>query len=55
MTVVRIEKAVGHRIIKINKEVQELYNVTVVKDGEDSEYTHQYLYQLNPNLKLVYI
>lgn len=52
MTVVRIEKAVGHRIIKINKEVQELYNVTVVKDGEDSEYTHQYLYQLNPKLKV---
>lgn len=54
MTVIRVEKAVGHRIIKINKEVQTLYNITIVKDGEESEYTYQYLYQINPKIKVGY-
>ena len=52
LTIIRIEKAVGHRIIKINKEVQTLYNITIVKDGEESEYTYQYLYQVNPKIKV---
>lgn len=52
LKVIRLEKAVGHRIVRINKEVQTLYNVTIVRDGEESEYTYNYLYRLNPKVKV---
>mgnify|MGYP000132989271 CR=1 FL=1 len=52
LKVVRIEKSVGHRIIRIGKEVVDLFNVSVIHDGSNSEYTYHYLYFLSKKVKV---
>ena len=52
LKIVRIEKSVGHRLIRINKEIMTLYNVTTVQLGTHSEYTYHYLYLLDENVQV---
>ena len=52
LTIIRIEKSVGHRIIRVGKDPVTLYNVTIVQDGTDSEYTYHYLYLLPKEIKV---
>lgn len=52
LTIIRIEQSVGHRIIRVGKDPVTLYNVTIVQDGTDSEYTYHYLYLLPKEIKV---
>lgn len=52
LTVIRLEKSVGHRIIRVGKDAVTLFNVTVVQDGSESEYTYHYLYLLPKSVKV---
>lgn len=52
LTIIRIEQSVGHRIIRVGKDPVTLYNVTIVQDGTDSEYTYHYLYLLPKEIRV---
>lgn len=52
LTIIRIEQSVSHRIIRVGKDPVTLYNVTIVQDGTDSEYTYHYLYLLPKEIKV---
>ena len=52
LTIIKIEKSVGHRIIRVGKDPVTLYNVTIVQEGTDSEYTYHYLYLLPKEIKV---